>query len=180
MTMMGLPYWNDQFGKVDPNVTRLYYSITAAKTLAAAVPNTGVLPFFDALPNQAAIDTFYQQGSGAVTLPNGAAGPGAPNQFLIGAFDATSMGTDAIGFLVNMSGQMRQLVEASVSVYTGAGGSTNTGTTRVAPSAVLTSSSLTTQAAVSSVGNLAVRSVITGLDALTSGMVILTFAWISK
>ena len=180
MTMMGLPYWNDQLGKVDPNVTRLYFNITAAKTLAAVVPNTAQLTFFDALATQSVIDTFYQGGGAAITLPNGQAGPGTPNQFPLAAFDATAMGTDALGVLINMNGQVKQLVEASVSVYTGAGGATTTGATHVLPSATLTNSSLTTQAAVSSVGNVALRSVITGLDALTSGIVVVSIAWIAK
>lgn len=164
MTMMGLPYWNDQLGKVDPNVTRLVFNITGAKTNSPAVPNSAQLNFYDALASQSVIDNFL----------------GSPaNQFLLAAFDATAMGTDAFGCIVNFQGQVKQLLSATVTTYSGTGGGT-VFPLRVAPVSALTASSLTTQAAVSSSGNVALRAILTGLDILTAGQIEVELEWISK
>lgn len=157
-----LMYWQDQLGKVDPHKTVLEYKITAAKTIVPVVPNSIALTLFDAVSGQAAIDTHL----------------GTTNEFLAAAFDATAMGTDAFAAVINMAGQVKSIVKMVVKIASGTGGAT------VAENNVLASSALAggllAECAVGSSGNVAVKAVSTGLDALTGGIISVELHWISK
>lgn len=160
-----LYYYNDQLGKVDPRQTELWLSISGAKTSAMVVPNSVALTGYDAaaFPSQAAIDAFL----------------GTTNEFLLAAFDSTSMGTDAFALIVNMQGQVKTLVSAQIVTYTGTAGVTASSLT-MANSSALTSSSLSSQAAKGANGNVAVRTVVSGMDGFTSGLIKVVLNWISK
>lgn len=163
MSKMSLAYYNDQLGKVDPHVTQLVFDITGAKASSPIPANSASLVAYDAIASQSVIDDFL----------------GTTNEFLVSAFDATAMGTDAIACIVNMCGQMKQLVYVEVLVYSGTGGATLT-SRAVQASSALTASTLATEAAVGASGNVAVKAVVTGLDALTDGTIVVRLHWISK
>jgi hypothetical protein len=159
-TSPGLFFWQDKIGRNNPHVVQFLFQITAAKTVSQLPQGTPTLTSFDAIASQATIDDFL----------------GTTNEFLAAQFDAVSMGVDAFACICNFGGQGDALyaVEAYVDDLT----------TRVEKSlpsvATLTSSSLTNQCAVGANGNLAVRLVMTGLDALTSGIISVRFLFKSK
>jgi choline dehydrogenase-like flavoprotein len=162
MGNMSLAYYQDQLGKVDPHVTQLVWDITAAKTVAAIPANSVALTAFDAIASQATIDDFL----------------GSSSEFAVAAFGATPMGTDVFAAIVNMSGQMKQLVYVEALCYSGSGGSTLV-TAGFQPIATLTAA-LGNEASVSSLGNVAVKVALSGLDALTDGTIVLKLHWIAK
>lgn len=156
----GLFFWQDKIGRNNPHVVQFMFQITAAKTVSQLPQGTPVLTSFDALASQAVIDSFL----------------GTTNEFLLAQFDATSLGVDAFGCIVNFGRQADQLyaVEAYVDDLT----------TRVdvamAASTTLSSSSLTNGCAKGADGNIAARLVMTGLDALTSGILSIRFLFKAK
>lgn len=171
MSLTSLVYYNQQWSKTDPNVTIAAFQITAATTVASLPIGPPVLPTFTAL-TQPQIDAFL----------------GTSSEFLAAQFDATSMGTDAFAVLINMQGQAASAIFAEIALYPTA-----------AVEAVAVSPALTHQKAawfagtISSTalaaniqyqlgadGNLAVKTVLPGIDALTTGLVVLKFAWISQ
>lgn len=163
MSKMSLAYYQDQLGKVDPHVTQLVFDITGAGAATAVPANSASLITYEAIASQSVIDEFL----------------GTTNEFLVAAFDATSMGVDAFGCIVNMAGQVKQLAYVEVLCYSGAGGSTLV-SRGFQPVATLTGSSLTTECALGASGNVAVRAILTGLDALTDGTIVVKLHWISK
>lgn len=165
MSDTSLMYWGEKLGKTQPRVLRFGWAITGAKTVTPLIPGAPIMYGFDAtdFASQAAIDAFL----------------GTTNEFLLAAFDATAMGTDAFAVIVAMQNQGGKLLQAKLAVNSGTGGSTGSPLC-VASSATLTSSSLTTQTAIGANGNLAFRGVSTGLDALTAGVITLDLHWISK
>lgn len=163
MADTSLFYYNDQLGKVIPRETIFQFNITAAVTVAAAVPNTATLTSFGAIASQSVIDTFL----------------GTTNEFLVAAFDAVAMGVDAFAFILNLNGQARTLLGVKVRTYSGVGGGTVV-ERFTAPVTTLTASSLTTQCGLGANGNVAARTVLTGVDALTSGIIEVSAYWIAK
>jgi len=160
MSSPGLFFWQDRIGKTNPHVVQFMYQITAAKTVSQLPQGTPTLTSFDALASQAVIDDFL----------------GTTNEFLLAQFDATSLGLDAFGCIVNFGGQADQLymVEGYVDDLT-------TRVEKAMPAVTtLTSSSLTNQCAKGANGNMAARLVMTGLDALTSGIIVIKFYFKSK
>lgn len=172
----GLLYMNESlYGKEDELI--LKWKITGAKT-STPLPlnNSAVLTAYDAIASQTTIDSFL----------------GTTNEFLIAQFDATAMGTDAFAGIVNMSGQKTgvtvlngansaqaaSVLAMTIHLYSGTNGATvvNEG---VNVSSTLTSSSLTTQVACGANGNIAFRSILSGLDILTSGLIIARIHWVS-
>ena len=157
-----LIYYQEQVLKATPRPPlRLEFSITGAKAVSPVVQNSFVLTTFDALSTQAQIDTHL----------------GTTNEFLLAAFDATAMGTDAFAAIINMGGQAAKVTGVHTATYTGTNGATET-LSVVNASATMTSSSLTTQVARGANGNIAVRTIIVGLDAFTSGRLVLQVSWI--
>ncbi len=158
---VSLVYWNDKAQKGEARKLTLIYKITAAKTVVDQL-NMPVLTTFDALSTQAQIDDFL----------------GTTNEFLLAAFDATAMGTDAFAGIVAMGGQCKELVAWEATSYTGAG-AVSLGLVLDSTSA-MTASSLTSQAAKGANGNIAFRAILTGVDALVAGLIKVELTWKSK
>jgi hypothetical protein len=162
---MELPiqYWSEKVGKTVPRELELVFKITGAKAVSPAVQGLPVLTAFDAVASQAVIDSFL----------------GTSSEFLVAAFDATAMGTDAFAGIVNLAGQAASLVSVSAKVASGTAGVTQANYEFVS-SAALTASTLVAECALGASGNVAFKLVSTGLDALTSGMIVVKLKWISK
>ncbi len=164
MSGVNLTYYNDQWMKTDPNVTTLFFQITAAKTVQSVPIGPPVLATFDAL-TQPQIDGFL----------------GTTLEYTAAQFDATSMGTDAFAVLVSMQGQAAAAVAAEIELYS---------TTTAAGSqlrAACASSTITSSALAADIqyqrginGDLAVKSVLTGVDVLTAGLIVLKLYWIAQ
>lgn len=166
MADTSLMYWQEKLGKTQPRVLRLEWEITGAKTVAPLVPGIPALTAFDAIASQAVIDGFL----------------GTTNEFLLAAFDATSMGADAFAAIVNVAGQAQKLTKVVATCYSGTGGATKV-ERAVKSSSALTASTLATEAAVGANGNLAVKvdfGNTPDFDGLTSGLIVLELYWISK
>jgi hypothetical protein len=160
MTSPGLFFWQDKIGKTNPHVVDFTFQITAAKTITNVPVGTPVLTSFDAIASQSVINDFL----------------GTTDEFLVAAFDATAMGTDAFACIVNMAGQVDDLFKVEYYIDDG---STHADVAKL-PVATLTASSLSTQCAKGAYGNMALRLVYTGLDALTSGIICIRFYFKSK
>lgn len=150
---MSSPYWSDSAQRGEALHLDLYYKITGAKTVTDLNSNVA-LSSFDAVASQSVINDFL----------------GTTDEFLVAAFDATAMGTDAFAVIVNMAGQSAELLVAQAETYSGANGLTVL-PAGIASSSSLTASSHTSQAALGAYGNMAARFVLTGVDALTSGVI---------
>lgn len=158
-TSPGLFFWQDKLGKANPHCLQFMWQITAAQTISQIPQGTPVLTTFAAIASQSTIDNFL----------------GTTNEFLIAQFDAVSMGVDSFGCIVDMNKQVSELYAAEAYFDDG------TLVQRAVPAvATLSSSSLSTQAAAGSYGNLAIRAVLTGLDAATSGILCVKLYFKSK
>lgn len=161
MAQTSLFYYQDQYLAAMPRLDSVVWQITGAKASSLVLPNSAILGLYDTI-TQGVIDAFY----------------GSVNEVLAAKYDSTAMGTDAFGVLLNYNGQVQKLVSAELRSSTGTGGATIVD--RIVLDTGLTDSSLSTQATKTSLGNLALRFVVTGLDALTSGQLILDLKWVSK
>lgn len=174
----GLIYFNPAlYGREDELI--LKWSITAAKTVSPLpINNSAVYAFQDAISSQSTINNFL----------------GSTTEFTTTQFDSTAMGTDAFGCLINMSGesanvsgtisstttraQASSVLALQISMYSGSNGATVVSEGVVAVS-TLTDSSLSTQIACGSAGNIAFRAILSGYDALTSGLIVAKIHWVS-
>lgn len=170
MTGQPLMYWQEKLGKTQPRCLELPFQITAAKTVSPVPQGIPALTTFDAIASQATIDDFL----------------GTTNEFLLAAFDATSMGNDTFGGLVNLmgatSGQAAKLLYMTARCYSATGGATLVERT-VVPSTTLTASTLVTECALGASGNVAFKvdfGNTPDFDALTAGLIIIQLYWISK
>lgn len=161
-------YWNEKHAKTQPNVLDFTYQITAAKTVSPVPQGADSYVSFDAI-TQAQIDAYT----------------GIANDFPATYFDATAMGTDAFGGIVRMSGspsvlcQGFQLLKMEARVMSGTG--LGTVSERAALGSVgMTASTLETATAMSTAGDFAFKIVVSGLDALTSGIIVIRLYWVSK
>lgn len=155
-------YWSDAVQRGQAYALDLFFKITAAKTVTSLNANS-VLTAFDAIASQAVINDFL----------------GTTDEFLVAAFDATAMGTDAFACIVGMGGQASALLAATAVTYSGTDGLTAV-PAGLNVSAALTASSHTGQCALGANGDMAARFVLTGVDALTSGLIKVTFYYRSK
>jgi hypothetical protein len=158
-------FYNEQALKAVPRVLRLEFKITAAKTVSPQPMSSLALTTFDAIASQSVIDNFL----------------GTTNEFLVAAFDATAMGADTFGGIVNMGGQAKVLTSLNARCYSATGGATLVERSVVASSA-LTASTLVTEAARGASGNLAFKvdfGNTPDFDALTSGLIVIELAWIA-
>lgn len=165
MAGTGLFYWNDKLPKTDPRELTLTWKITAAKTCVPTPVGAPTLAVYDAIAAQATINDFL----------------GTVNEFTTAQFDATSMGADAFGALINMAGQVQQLVGFKIDCYSGSGGSTLV--TRQALAGALADSTLETAVQLGAYGNLAFKvnfGNTPDFDGLTSGTIQATIYWIAK
>lgn len=123
---------------------------------------------FDAIASQAVINTFL----------------GTTDEFLVAAFDATAMGNDMFACIVNMAGQVNQLVGVEAVCYSSyATAGSEASVARFSPNSGLTASTAITEAKLGVYGNLAVRvnfGNTPDFDGLTDAYVRLRFSLISK
>lgn len=156
-------YWNEKLQLAAPEQTTLIWNITAAVTVSDLLASPS-LTTFSAIAAQSTIDNFL----------------GTTNEFLIAAFDATAMGADAMGIIVNMKGQVKELYQFRAQCFS----ASNTLVTRQAQdSATLTASTLTTECALGAYGNVAFKidwGNTPDFDGLTAGTIQLDFWWRSK
>lgn len=159
-----LLYYSEKLGKVVPRVLTLQWQITGAKTVSPVPQNSATLYGFD---------------SSSFTQPLIDAQLGTSSEFVTAQFDATSLGTDAFGFVLAMNGQASKVLSMDAVSYTGSNGATVV-VNHVQSSSTLSSTSLTAGVAVGANGNIGARMVLTGLDALTSGYIEVKIFWIAK
>lgn len=164
--MTSLTYWSDKLGKTLPRTLRLEFQITGAGTSSLVTSGAPVLTTYGAFASQAVIDGYL----------------GTTNEFLLAAFDATSMGADAFGGIINMENQVARVTSMTAICYSGTGGSTRVERT-VQASSALTASTLTSEVARGSAGNIGFKvdfGNTPDFDALTSGLIVIEINWISK
>lgn len=161
MSHASLMYFQDQFQTGIPRRDYFTFSITGAKASSLVLQQSAISGFYDTI-TQATIDAFF----------------GSTNEILAIKYDSTAMGTDAFGVLLNYGGQVQTLVKARAYSATGTGNATEVPRTTL--NGGLTDSSLSTQGVLTTLGNIGLRFVITGLDALTSGLIVVEVDWISK
>lgn len=142
------------------------WSITGAKAASPLpVDDSTALIGFDAI-TQTQIDDFL----------------GSTDEFPAAAFDATAMGDDMFAAIFNLQGQASELVMAKAYCYSGTAGSTLV-ERAFEDSATLTDSTLITECAKSSLGNVAVKvdyGNVPDFDALTSGIIQIDLHWRTK
>lgn len=155
-------YWGDKAQRGQALQLDLLYQITAAKTVKALNANVS-LTTFDAISSQSVINDFL----------------GTTDEFLVAAFDATAMGADMFGGIVDMGGQVSELLSLEAVCYSGSDGLTVV-QSGVNASASLTASTLKTEAAKGSAGNLGFKvnfGNTPDFDALTSGLIKITLRY---
>jgi len=106
---------------------------------------------------------------------------GVAGDVALADFDATAMGDDAFGMIVNMKGHVASAHALEATCYSGTGGAT--AVKRVVVPAGLTASTLATQCEVTPAGNLALRvdfGNTPDFDALTSGVIHVRIAYKTK
>jgi hypothetical protein len=158
-------HWSDKLQKAESRTLSLVFNITGAAA-STEIQRAPVLSTYGAIASQAVIDSFL----------------GTTNEFLVAAFDATAMGADAFGGIINMDGQCKEVLYMSAKCYSGTGGATLVERV-VQDSATLTASTLATEVAKGANGNIAFK-VNFGdspdFDALTAGLIVIEIVWKSK
>ncbi len=165
MADQSLMYYQDKLGKTNPRELVLVWEITGAKTVSLVPVGSPNYPVFDAIATQSVIDNFL----------------GTVNEFLVADFDSTAMGADAFGGLVNMAGQVQDVLYFTADCYSGTGGSTLV--SRESLNDGLTASTLETAVGVGAYGNLAFKVNFGNspdFDGLTAGTIVVKIYWISK
>lgn len=150
------------------HTTTLRFSITAAVTQSP-------LPIDDAR----ALNGFA---AGAFTQALIDAHLGTSSEFTAAQFDATSMGADAQGVIVDMGGQVDELIAVRAKCYSGTAGATLV-ERYFEDSTTLTDSSLTTECALGANGNVGIKidwGNSPDFDGLTAGQVELEIQWRAK
>ena len=107
---------------------------------------------------------------------------GTSSEFTAAQFDATSMGADAQGIVIDMGGQCAELLMFEGICYSATGGATQSIVADI-DSATLTDSSLQTECAKGANGNVAVKidwGNTPDFDGLTAGQVVIRIHWRSK
>jgi hypothetical protein len=160
-----LMYYNEQILKTTPRILQLEWDIGSAKAEVLAVPSSFLMYGFDAadFASQAAIDALL----------------GTSSEFLLAAFDATAMGTDAFACIVNMGGQCAKVVGMEAFSSDGTDGVT-TVFNHAGSSSALTASTLAAEIAVGADGNIACRTVLAGVDSVADGRLVIRISWIAK
>lgn len=164
MSSTPLTYYQDKMGKTQAHVLTFAWEITGAKAVSETIKGMPVLYSFDAL-TQAQIDAFL----------------GSSSEFTLAQFDATSMGTDAFGGIIDMKGQASDIsyIHSHCNLDPTADGALINSDAKVS---ALSDSTLADniEVAVSSAGNIAFKQTVTGLDAATDGLILVTIGWIAQ
>lgn len=142
------------------------FDITAAVTVAPIpIDDVSALTTFAAL-SQATIDAHL----------------GTTNEFTAAQFDATSMGADAMGVILDMGGQAESLERIVAKCYSGTAGATLVERS-VKSIATLQDSTLATECALGANGNIGVKidwGNTPDFDALTAGQIEIEVFWRAK
>lgn len=157
---------SDKIARCQPQELSFYYLLTGAKTNASlALLNYPILLGYDATAlTQALVEAFLGHTSSAACAT---------------IFDATSMGTDTIGGVIDMAGQVDKILGYRATVTQTAGGTpANTSLLVQASQAALTSSNTSAIAAYD--GDIYFRAVAGNLDSATAGWLTLTVLFRSK
>ena len=166
MTSPGLFHWQDQYLKGVAKCDTFILNIPAAGVGAiTAVPSQSALLSTTSALTQATIDAFF----------------GSVNEILADKYDATAMGADSQGVLLNYLGQVEKLcyVEASCNSGTGDG----TVVPRSAKDTGLTASTIETAATKTALGNIGLKfnwGNTPDFDALAAGTIVIKVYWVSK
>lgn len=164
MADTSLFYYNPALAKTNARCLSLQFQITGAKTVVSLPMGPPVLNTFDAIASQAVIDNFLDTVS----------------EFNYLAFDATSMGTDAQGVIINMDGQASAVTGMECRCYSGTPPTTLVSRATY-PIATLTNTTLQTAVALGIYGNLALKlNWGNSFDGFTDGYIIMDIYWISK
>lgn len=168
MSGTSLMFFQDKMGKTQPQILTFIWEITGAKAVTPKPQGAPTLYSFDAI-TQASIDAF-------LTTPYLA----SSSEFTAAQFDATSMGTDAFGAIIDMSGQCDSAlyIDAMVNVATGTAGIIHN--TNALPGLVDSTLAADVEFDVSTPGNLAFKLLASGLDAATAGSIIIQIGWLAK
>jgi len=157
-------YYNPQLAGATPRTLRLLWNITGAVTVAPLIPGLPVLTAFSAPSAQSVIDDFL----------------GTTSEFLLAAFDATALGADVMGGVVDMGGQCQKVIGMVARCYS----ASNTLVTRQCQaSSALTASTLATEVAKGANGNIAFRVDFGNspdFDNLTAGTIEIEILWLPK
>jgi hypothetical protein len=165
-----LTYWQSALLKTTPRTCKLRYNITAAVTFAAQATGYPALVSAGAI-TQAQLDAALHKSNGDASS----------SEFTAAQFDATSMGADAFGGVVDLYGQAQTLLNMVARCYSGTGGATLV--ERSVGSGTLAASTLETACAKGANGNLGFKvdfGNAPDFDALTAGQVVIDLEWISK
>jgi len=162
---VSLAYWSDKAQRAESRELSLVFNITGAKA-STEVQAAPVLHTYDAFASQAVIDDFL----------------GTTNEFLLTAFDATAMGADMFGGVVNLEGQCKAVEAITAICYSGTDGATQAVSAKAGSSA-LTASTLLTEVAAGADGNVGFKvnfGNTPDFDALTAGLIVVKILWKSK
>ena len=146
--------------------SRLVFKITGAVTqVSMPLDESRVLNAFGAV-TQASIDAHL----------------GTSSEFTAAQYDATAMGADAQGLIIDMGGQADELSAVTARCYSGTAGATLV-EQAFTPLSVLTDSTLQTECALGANGNIGIKlnwGNVPDFDALTAGTVIIDIEWRAK
>lgn len=163
MSQTSLVYSNEKMLKTQPRQLKFIYNITGAKANSPVPVGAGSYSAYDAV-TQPVIDAYL----------------GTSSEFLAAALDATAMGANAFAVLMDMKGQCGKILGAKLEYWSADGATLNIQLKSWAVSA-LTASTAANECAVGAYGNVAVKFTgVTGLDAATTGYVIVTIDWVAK
>lgn len=158
-----LTYWNEKAQSSQPRCLKLMFTITAAKTVTD-LGKSPTMTTFDTAFTQAQIDAHL----------------GTSSEFNYLAYDSTAVGADVFGGVVNMSGQVAEVYSMVARCYS----ASNTVVTRQCEdSSTLTNSTLATEIAKGSSGNVAFKvdfGNTPDFDGLTAGTIEIEIYWRSK
>jgi len=163
--MRAITLYNPKLESCVPLELTLLFQITAAKTVSLLPMGNPMLVAFDAIASQTTIDNFL----------------GTSSEFTIAQFDATALGADAMGVIVDMHGQAKSLLGFEASCYSASG--LETLVQRASLNGGLTDSTLATECKLGSSGNIACRinwGNSPDFDGLTSGLIKIKFYWLPK
>lgn len=160
--------YNDKVERGEPIITNFFYKVTGAETLTDFAANAMMTIFTG--PTQAVIDSFL----------------GSTNEFLAVGFGTTAMAAGVFGGIIDLGGQLKELVYLRVTTKAGTAMITTAEKTLFSDTTALPDTK-TNNVQVSSAGNVAFHVVMedidgsTGdIDTITAGLIQVQIAWRSK
>lgn len=169
-------YWNNRVQACEPRILEILVNISNTTTGDDVYHS----PFYGGFNSaEFGVGSFSSAAGSQVTQALIDSFLGTTNEFLLAAFDATSMGTGAFGGVINMGGQVQEVLYMKARSSSGTGGVTQVNL-MVQDSSSLTSSSLSTQVAKGANGNIGFRAILTGVDSVSSGQMLFEIAYYSK